>query len=100
MIFPKRVFAAVASAFNVREDFATCIHRTDRLSRARFAAWKILRESKEGFTLEEIGNLSGYRDHGTIIYGLKRCADLLATDPYFAERYEMARASIYQTTTT
>jgi chromosomal replication initiation ATPase DnaA len=92
---PPQVFAAVASAFNVREDFATCATRTDRLSRARFAAWKILRDSKECYTLMEIGEMSK-RDHGSVIHGLKRCADLMETDPHFAECYGRALASIYQ----
>ncbi len=59
-------------------------------TRARMAAYSIAR-LRHKISLVKIGKLIGGRDHSTIIHGIKRCNDLLATDPDFAAAYRKAR---------
>jgi chromosomal replication initiation ATPase DnaA len=87
----RHVFNAVSFAFGVPRNFAELKTRTDKIARARFAAWKIIRDQKTMHTLVEIGLMSGGRDHGSVINGLRRAAELIERDPDFAGRYTYAR---------
>lgn len=92
-----QVFAAVAAAFGVPEGFHSTPVRTLALAYARFAAWKILRDSDSMMTLCRLGELS-HRDHGSIMHGLTRANDLMVTDEQFRERFNDAMTALKITT--
>lgn len=98
MTTPAQVFQAVAAAFGVQDDFASTWERTNDLAFPRFAAWKIIREHCPFISLVKIGKMSGDRDHGTIIHGLKRAEVLLILEPKFRACYDEAMKSLNLTT--
>lgn len=59
-------------------------HRS--LSYARFAAMSVMRDMTTK-SLPEIGKILGNRDHTTILYGVNRSKQLMASDPEYCERY-------------
>jgi chromosomal replication initiator protein len=56
--------------------------RDSRLVRARWAVMHVMRQG--GKSLPQIGRDVGGRDHTTVMHGLKRADELLASDPEFA----------------
>jgi len=59
-------------------------HRS--LSYARFATMSVMRDMTTK-SLPEIGKILGNRDHTTILYGVNRSKQLMASDPEYCERY-------------
>lgn len=90
MIQPAQVFAAVAAAFGVPDDFCRSRSRTQWMAMARFAAWHIMREKIRHISLEHIGSISGKRDHTSIVHGNRRACELLENDREFQEAYKQA----------
>lgn len=98
MITAQQVFQAVAAAFGAPSDFITTCERTNDLAFPRFAAWKIIREQCPFVSLVKLGKMSGDRDHGTIIHGLKRAEVLLILEPKFRACYDDAMKNLNLTT--
>lgn len=85
------VIRAVSKAFNIpADDLRYNRSQYQYLCRARYAAWHIIRRQRR-FSLQQIGQAFDFRDHSTIINGLRRAEYLLQHDPDFAARYEEAR---------
>jgi len=60
--------------------------RKSIFTNARFILMNHLR--KKGMALNSIGNLF-YRDHATVITGIRKCNDLFETkEPFFMEQYD------------
>lgn len=95
MTTPQAVFQAVAAAFGVPSDFANHRSRNIHYAYARFAAWKILRDSSCLMTLQVIADASD-RDHGSIIHGVRRAAELIDSDTEFRERFTEAMNTLIQ----
>jgi chromosomal replication initiator protein len=53
-----------------------------KICRARWAAMLLMR--RRGLSTTQIGNKIGKRDHTTVMHGLKRAEELMATDRDFA----------------
>ncbi|MCW2405055.1 chromosomal replication initiation ATPase DnaA [Sphingobium sp. B1D7B] len=56
---------------------------------ARIAAYRLIREELK-YSYPRIGRIMR-RDHSTVMSGIRRANELLATDPNFAAAYERAR---------
>ena len=87
----ERIVWAVRQEFDldVTELFGSTRER--RVAEARFIVFDLLRG--EGYSLKKIGQLFG-RNHTTVMSGLKRLEDLLATDKRYKARYEHIKRNI------
>lgn len=94
----RRIIAMlVAEAFDVLPSLLDGPSRSPTVTRARFAAWLLIRFYWHGHSrasTSELGRLFGDRDHSTVVHGLRRAAELLFTDEDFAGRVREARHSI------
>lgn len=79
---------AVSSAFDVGPKTLTGRLRTDRASKARHAAFFIMRNHL-GMTLEQIGLVFG-RCHQTVMHGCKTAKNMIDTDPNFRKQLNAA----------
>lgn len=80
----------VARAFEVSPAELRLPDRHQRITRARFAAYRMMREER-GLSYTQIGRMLGHRDHSTVMLGIRQAVRLLASDAEFAARYEEAR---------
>jgi chromosomal replication initiator protein len=78
------ILEQASRAFDVPIKLIQSASRRPRYCTARFAVMYALRE--QGYSLAEIGEVLGNRDHTTIIYGLERAEVLAQTDPWFAQQ--------------
>jgi chromosomal replication initiation ATPase DnaA len=83
---------AVASAFDVSAFALYGRERTARISEARFACYVLLR--RRGYSLNEVAAITGRKDHGSALHGLRRAGDLIDRDPEFRNRLAIAFTSI------
>jgi chromosomal replication initiation ATPase DnaA len=65
--------------------------RTDALCKVRYAVWHLVRQ--QGWSTPRIAMAAGRKDHGTVLNGLARAKDLLATDPAFRAFVESLSSS-------
>lgn len=89
------IIKAVSAAFEVSvHDLRYNRTRDQYICQARYAAFRLIRAQKRvgshRFSLNQIGQAFDFRDHSTIINGLRRAEKLLQHDPDFAARYERA----------
>lgn len=75
----KRIIGLCAKEFGVHIDELSGHRRPRNLTRARFAAWDLLRRHT-GLSYPQIGQRFGGRDHTTVLHGVRKSGQLLA-DP-------------------
>lgn len=95
----RRIIAMlVAEAFDVLPSLLDSPSRAPTVTRARFAAWLLIKHHWHGHHTTsscELGRFFGNRDHSTVIHGLERAVYFLANDRDFAARVREARRSIH-----
>jgi chromosomal replication initiation ATPase DnaA len=79
---------AVAKAFDVPAGLLYSSDRTARVSEARFACYVLLRE--RGLSLNEIASVTGRKDHGSVIHGMKKAGFFLASYSQYQAMFEAA----------
>jgi hypothetical protein len=89
----KVIFDAVAEAWDVSIFALLSPSKAPGASYPRFAVYLLLRAT--GKSMPKIGSIMR-RDHTTVFAGLKRGAELLATDPEWAARYRAAEHALTQ----
>ncbi len=83
------IIEAASRAFQVPVQVIKSDIRSAPACAPRFAAMKLMREER-CLSYPVIGRLLD-RDHSTVMSGIRRANELLATDPDFAAAYERAR---------
>lgn len=86
---------AVAAAFNIDMWEILSRRKPTPTVRARFAAYLLLRE-RLAYGSIRIAKATRRKDHTTVLHGLKRAKELLATDPAWAEAYRAAEHALDQ----
>ncbi len=82
------ILAVVAAAFEVTVDEMKGHGRARRFSNPRHAAYKIIRD-RMNYSTSIVGRLIGYRDHTTILAGVRRC-EIHQMNPDWRARYDRA----------
>lgn len=92
---PRRAIALiVAETFGFKiNDLIGPVRRRD-VCVARFAAFHLIREVRPDTSLPECGRVLGGRDHTTVLHGLDRCAELIASDESYRNKVATARKRI------
>lgn len=85
------IWNAVSDHFGVSAVDLSSRKRTKHIALARQVAMYLAREDG-GASLPQIGDALGGRDHSTIIHGCSRAAEMIRTDPAFAEDVAAVRA--------
>lgn len=80
---PGEIIGQVACATGVTAAAITGNRRTNAIVFARFLAIAAIRQAWPQFSLEELSNAVGRRDHGTAINALRQFENLSTTDPEF-----------------
>ena len=88
----ERASRVVAGQFEITVEELLGPSRTRCIAEARVALYLLLRENSRA-SLTYIGTPLG-KDHGTILSGCRRAADLIATDADYAARVARCRASL------
>lgn len=88
----ERIISAVSGYTGVRADLMKSTCKWRAVVEARYIAMYLMRHGS-GMTLKAIGDLF-HRDHSTIIYAVRKCADYIETDPEFRKKYEQIMKEI------
>lgn len=67
---------------------------SDRQCHARFAICTLAKEFRPEKSYSQIRVLFGYRDHTSVIHGLRATPRLIGRDEVFAEKFRLARAAV------
>jgi chromosomal replication initiator protein len=78
-IQPEQIIDAVADIYGITVDSILGRERTNKIARPRQIAMYLMREETE-FSLPQIGQALGGRDHTTVMYGYEKIADLIERD--------------------
>jgi chromosomal replication initiator protein len=92
---PSEVVRTVAEAFGVPVDRIISRERTQEIALPRQIAMYLLRE-ESNFSLPQIGEALGGRDHTTVMYGCDKISDLLERDDRLRRRVVEIREHIYK----
>jgi chromosomal replication initiator protein len=92
---PDEVVRTVAEAFGVPVDRMVSRERTQEIALPRQIAMYLLRE-ESNFSLPQIGEALGGRDHTTVMYGCDKISDLLERDDRLRRRVVEIREHIYK----
>lgn len=68
---------------NVAHSRVFSSERSSHVCRVRFAVWHVLHASGH-WPLHRIRNAAGYRNHGTILNGIRRAKRIAQKDPAFS----------------
>jgi chromosomal replication initiator protein len=90
---PERIREIVARRFDVREEALSSKRRTRDLTVPRQVAMYLIKDLLE-YSLVQIGNLFGGRDHSTVIHSIRKVEEALATDDEFFRMLEDIRDEI------
>jgi chromosomal replication initiator protein len=90
---PERIREVVARRFDVREEALSSKRRTRDLTVPRQVAMYLIKDLLE-YSLVQIGNLFGGRDHSTVIHSIRKVEEALATDDEFFRMLEDIRDEI------
>ena len=93
---PKATIDAVAAHYNLPPSTLLASRRDRQASTARQVTMYLLHDLLH-LGPEEIGQSLGGRDRTTVLYGIKRIANRIATDPSFAKVLSGLRASLSPT---
>jgi len=78
-IEPEQIISTVAKVYGVPEEQIMGRGRTKSVARSRQIAMYLMREETD-YSLPQIGEVLGGRDHTTVMYGHEKITDLLETD--------------------
>jgi chromosomal replication initiator protein len=78
-IQPQQIIDAVADIYGITVDSILGRERTNKIARPRQIAMYLMREETD-FSLPQIGQALGGRDHTTVMYGHDKITDLLERD--------------------
>lgn len=84
---------AVAERFTVSETDLVSARRLNGVSHPRQLAFLLARELTPR-SLPEIGRMFGNRDHTTVMHGIRRASERVATDPDWSEHYRVLKARL------
>lgn len=90
---PERIREVVARRFDVREEALSSKRRTRDLTVPRQVAMYLIKDLLD-YSLVQIGNLFGGRDHSTVIHSIRKVEEALATDDEFFQMLEDIRHEI------
>jgi chromosomal replication initiator protein len=91
---PDDVLEAVSRSFGISNDRLLGRERTREVALPRQIAMYLLRE-EAGISLPQIGELSGGRDHTTVIYGCDKVNNLMETDDRLRRQVLKIREQLY-----
>ncbi len=74
-----RIISAISEYYSVTEERMLSKERSREVALPRQVAMYLMRE-EVGWSLPQIGESLGGRDHTTVLYGCEKIADLLETD--------------------
>ena len=83
--YPRLVFEAVSEVFDISYDELVGRHRKQVKSIARHAFCYILKTNSK-YSLAEIGEYLGGRDHATALHSIKAAKNLIDTDKHYKEK--------------
>lgn len=83
-----KAFGITAKELDVRTG------RSDRQCHARFAICALAKEFRPDKSYSQIRALFGYRDHTSVIHGLRAVPKLMGRNLAFAEKFRLARAAV------
>lgn len=93
----RRIIAGItANVFETNLEALAGRSRAPRHCKARYAIWFLVKEIMPVTSLSALGDMVGGKDHSTVLHGLVRAKEFLATDPNFQTRIEKARKAIAQ----
>jgi chromosomal replication initiator protein len=78
-IEPEQIISTVAEVYGIPADQIMGRGRTKSVARSRQIAMYLMREETD-YSLPQIGEVLGGRDHTTVMYGHEKISDLLETD--------------------
>lgn len=82
-----RIKCAVNQVFNLNEGDLECKRRYAALARPRQAAYLACQKLTTA-SFPRIGRHFGYRDHTTIMYGVKKAQERMELDPIYADQVQ------------
>ncbi|GAB4579039.1 MAG: chromosomal replication initiator protein DnaA [Anaerolineales bacterium] len=91
---PNQIIDAVAGAFGFTKDQMLGRDRTRQVALSRQVAMYLLRE-EANFSLPQIGDAMGGRDHTTVMYACEKVADLLERDHRLRRQLVDIREQLY-----
>jgi len=96
MKIPRRAIALLtAQAFGITaKEIDVKAGRCDRLCRVRFAICLLIREFRPETSYPQIAALIGYRDHTSVIHGIREGRRLIARNQHFRECLSAAQELI------
>lgn len=86
---------AVSAAFGISIHEIVSPRKPTPTVRARFAVYRLLKE-RLAYGSVRIAKATRRKDHTTVLHGLKRAKELLATDPAWAAAYRAAEHALDQ----
>jgi len=99
---PRMVFESVQEVFDVTYDELIGRHRKQEKAFARHATCYVFKKVTK-YSLEEIGDYLGGRDHSTITHSIKAARNLIDTDKFYKDKvfkavdiFKKRRLGIYQ----
>ena len=91
---PNQIIESVAYSFGISKDQMLGRERTRQIALPRQVAMYLLRE-EANFSLPQIGDVMGGRDHTTVIYACDKVADLLERDHRLRRQVVDIREQLY-----
>lgn len=91
---PRKVIDAVAQVFKISVDKILSADRSRNVAEPRHLAMYILREDAK-ISLPQIGEAFGGRDHTTVMYAIKKTAEVLKHDDRLQRIYAQVRQHLY-----
>jgi chromosomal replication initiator protein len=92
---PNALLHAVSAYYGVPLQALAGKSRARPIAEARHTAMYLLREDAQ-LALKQVGLLLGHRDHSTVIHGVQKVTNALASDPRFAAQLTEIRSAACQ----
>ena len=91
---PAQVMDIVARAFNISNEELLSRNRSKKIALPRQVAMYLMREMGH-FSLPQIGQTLGGRDHTTVLYACEKVADMIERDDLFRRQVHQIRDQIF-----
>ncbi|MDP2966125.1 MAG: chromosomal replication initiator protein DnaA [Pelolinea sp.] len=91
---PAQVMDTVARAFNISNEELLSRNRSKKIALPRQVAMYLMREMGH-FSLPQIGQTLGGRDHTTVLYACEKVADMIERDDLFRRQVHQIRDQIF-----
>ena len=88
---PARILARVCRQFSITMTELVGKDRTEHVARARQVAYWLLRQ--EGLGYSSIGRILGYRDHSTVLMGVRKVEDRCVREPALRQALQAMRGA-------